>query len=283
MRFNPMQLISRGYWDQADDGTGQGGGTGGGSGDGQGDGDGQGTGQGGSGDGQGTGGTRPSDAEAKLLREIMDKKDKLRATQAQVDELSKKLKDFDGIDPVQVRQLLADMEAKKVSDLEAKGQWDALKGQMVTQHAKQVEELGAKLSDAQQATATLQAQIAELTVGNAFGNSTYIASKLDLPPAKIRVLFGSHFEQVDGKVIGYNKPAGEAGRAPLVGADGEALSFDEALDRLVQADPDKDRLLKSQMKPGAASGTAGGAAPVKQEANLSGRERIMAGLLARKK
>ena len=40
------------------------------------------------------------------------------------------------------------------------------------------------------------------------------------------------------------------GREPLVTSSGEPLSFDEAMKRIIEADPDRERLLRSKSKAG---------------------------------
>lgn len=97
--------------------------------------------------------------------------------------------------------------------------------------------------------------ISELTVGSAFAQSQFIRDELALTPSKTRVVYGNHFEFVDGKVVAFDKPAGAANRTPLVDAQGEPLAFEAALKKIVDADPDRDQLLRSKMKQGAASTT----------------------------
>jgi hypothetical protein len=277
-KFNPVQaLIHRGYWAPADDGTGSGGGGGSGSGEGGegGDGASEGTGdEGGAGEGggQGDGGDtkpKPTDSEAKLLKEVMERKTALKEANKALAEANKKLAAYDGVNP---------------EEIEAKGQWDALKTQMAEQHKKDIGAKDAAIAERDTALSAANAKIAELTVGNAFGASSYIAKEMDLPVSKVRQLFGPHFEFDGTKVVGYTKPAGSKDRVALVGSDGEPLSFEDALKKLVESDPDKDRLLKSTLAAGAGSGTertAGGPAAVAQE--LTGRDRIAAALKARQK
>jgi hypothetical protein len=76
-------------------------------------------------------------------------------------------------------------------------------------------------------------------------------------------------------VVAYDKPAGATDRTVLVDGSGNPLSFDKAIERIVDADPDRDTLRKSKMRAGAGSNNDGGKPPV----NIgSGRERIQAAL-----
>lgn len=258
-------LVARGYWEEADADGGKGGGVT--------------TDEGGKKDDN-----RPSDEVAKLLKENMGKKTKIK-------ELEDQLRRFDGIDPEQVRALLdaeksrkdkeaSDEKARVEKELEERKQWEALKMQMADEHGKQTKALNDQI-------AALQAQIAErdgkmddLAVGNAFANSKFVNDELILTPAKARKLYSDHVEVVDGEVVVHDKPKGSTGRAPLVDASGTPLSFDAAIRRLVDADPDKDRIVRAKIKGGAGSNSSGQRTDKVDVDNLRGTERISAALAA---
>lgn len=232
-------------------------------------------------EGDGEKGGKPSDAEVKLLREVMKHK-----TSAK--ELADKLKAFDGIDPDMVKQLIADKaaadqakaEAEK-AELEKKGEWERLKAQMAEENGKVVTSIKTELTQRQSALDAAQAQIVELTIGQNFTSNGFIKDELTLTPSKARTIYGSHFEITDGQMVAYDKPRGAANRTPLVDAAGEHLTFDAAIRKLVDADPDRDSILRAKAKPGAGSGSkkGGETAPTeKKDAGLSPTERIAAGL-----
>lgn len=235
-------------------------------------------------------GKKPTDAEAKLLKEVMEKKKDLKAAQDQLAQVTERLKAFDGIDPAEVKKLLAAQAeaeaAKKAAEeakLRAEGNWDALKKQMNDAHAKELKARDDQVIALQDTTKSLNDQIADLTVGNAFGNSRFITEELTLTPGKTRALFGSHFEYKDGKVIGHNKPAGAKDRAMLVDGKGDPLPFEDAVRALIEGDADADRLIKSRLKAGAGSGTLQvGDADKSRQRTLSAREKIAAGLKEKK-
>lgn len=280
-----MDPAGEGGSDAGGTGTGAGGdaGAGAGAGEGgeagQGEGAGAGAGQGsGSGEGEGDKGkAKPSDAEAKLLKEVMDKKRALETANEQLTQVTAKLKDFEGLDIAKVRQMLADAEEAERKQAEARGDYEKLKKQMADSHATEKTTLQSQVEAAAQANAQLQKQIADLTVGGSFSQSSFIGEDLTLPVSKARALYGSHFEFKDGAVVGYDKPAGAADRAPLVNAAGNPLSFDEALRKIVDADPDKDQLYRSKVKPGAGSTTTK-AKVVERNDSLTGIARIEQGL-----
>lgn len=242
----------------------------GGSGDGgKGGDDGKG-GQGGSGD---DGKPKLTDNEAKLLKEVMQKKDALKDAQTKLDEANARLKAFEGIDPAEVRKLLDEKKAAETAQLEAKGEYERVKARMAEEHANQIQAKDAQIQERDTTITKLQAQIADLTVGQQFSQSQFIGEELTLTPAKARVVYGDHFDIVDGKVVAYDKPRGAANRTPLVDQLGNNLAFDDALRKIVEADPDKDHLIRSKVKPGAGS-DSNAKADVGKKLNTEGMDSI---------
>ncbi len=223
----------------------------------------------------------PTDEEARLLKEVMKKKEKVDELTVQVGQLNavaKQLEELGGLEAV--KALVTSKKDAELKDLESKGQWETLRARMAEENEKIVKAAVEKATTTEVALAQARLEIDNLTVGGAFANSKFIGEDMLNPPNKMRALYGSHFDRVDGQTVGYDKPRGEAGRAPIVGADGKALGFDEALKRIVDSDPDKDSLYKSKIRPGAASDsrrqTPGKTGP--ETSSMSGVERIAAGL-----
>ncbi len=232
-----------------------------------------------------TGKAGMSDSDAKLLKELMAQKNRAKELAAELEGAKKRLSDFDGVDPAKARKLLADEEEAARKAAEARGEYDRLLAQMGERHQAEQAALNGRLSEAQTTVTALQKEIAELTVGSAFSGSAFVSSDLTLTATKARVIYGSHFEYKDGKVVGYDKPAGASDRTMLVSSTGEALSFDEALRVLVEKDPDRDRLLRGKAKAGAGSATvtkgakaATELAEKSAESKLTGAAKIAAGL-----
>lgn len=232
---------------------------------------------------------KPSDAEAKLLKEVMEKKEALNkakqaadAAKTEAEELRAKLAAFDGVDLNQVKEMLKERAEKETAELEKKGEWDRLKAQMAEQHQKEVERLKAELtnpvSELTEKLTKREREIHELTIGRSFSESPFIRDGLTLTPSKARVIYGAHFELADGKVIGYDKPAGSENRTPLVDANGDALSFEKAMEKLVELDPDRDNLLKSKLRAGSGSDNDADAKRKEKTVELRGRDRIQAAL-----
>ena len=229
---------------------------------------------GGSPAGEGAGGRKPSDDEAKLIKEVMVKKKKLEAAEAKTAELEARLSKFEGIDPEAIRAMLKEKQDAETAQLEAKGEWSRLKEQMAQMHSQEVGTVKEQLTAIQSENARLQGVISELTVGNAFASSPFIKEDLTLPTSKVRVFYGSHFEFKDGQIVAFDKPAGAGERTMLVDAKGDPLHFEDALKKIVDSDPDRDQILKSKMKAGAGSKTTGKEPPAQKFEQPRGVSRI---------
>lgn len=264
MKFRNMWLK---YYAQADDGMGgkgAGGGTdGAGAGDegkgdeGKGKGD-EGKGEEGKGEegkGKGKDGDdKLTDKEAQLLKDLMKHKDNAKTEKAAREALEAKLKEFEGIDPAAVRELLKQKRQAEEEELERKGQWDALKANMAKEHQTEKASLESRIAELTAQLSERNTQIDELTIGSRFSSSEFITKETTIAsPAKARALYGAHFDLVDGVLTGFDKPRGAKDRAPLVDASGNALPFDSAMRKIIEADPDKEALLRAKGKQGAGS------------------------------
>jgi hypothetical protein len=195
----------------------------------------------------------PTDAEAKLLREVMAYKQKIADAQ-------ETLKKFEGIDPEQVKALIAEKaaaeaEKRKAEEekLKAAGDFDALKRRMAEEHQKELDKLKVDMAAEQKKLSGMIGQMHDLTVGSSFASSKFIIDETILTPSKARAIYGDHFEVTDGRVMAYDRPRSVDGRQPMVDARGEPLPFDEAMKRIVEADADRDQLLRSKIRAGAGS------------------------------
>ncbi|MEX9786072.1 DUF6651 domain-containing protein [Providencia manganoxydans] len=217
--------------------------------------------------------------KANLIKETMKRKGDNKT-------LSEKLAAFGDATPEQIKELL---EAKKTAEeaeqrrqqeeQEKRGEFDAVKKQMVEAHKAELQERDNLIATLQSEKQTLGSQILELTVGSAFSGSNFLREETLITPSKARVIFGSHFEvNEDGQIVGYDKPAGAKDRSVLVGGDGSPLGFEQAIERILKADPEADALLRSKAKPGTGSGTDKGTGGTPQSKELSAGDKIAAGL-----
>lgn len=141
-------------------------------------------------------------------------------------------------------------------ELERRGEFDAVKKQMVEAHGKDLEGRDSRISALEAEIAGMKSKLVEKTIGTSFGESPFLREKVLMTPAKARVVYGNHFEiNEDGQVVGYDKPAGAKDRAVLVDGNGSPLAFEGAIERILRADPEVDALLRSEAKQGVGSKT----------------------------
>lgn len=221
------------------------------------------------------GSRKPTDEEARLIKENMKRKATEKALKEELEALKQSVA---GLDLTEVRALLAERRTAEEKQLEAKGDYERLKQRMAEEHQTTVGSLNAKIAELQEALGKRDSTISELTVGTQFNSSQYINGELVLTPAKARALYGSHFEIEDGKVVGYDKPRGAAGRTALVDAYGAAIPFDAAMAKIIEADPERDSLIRSKAKAGAGSGSKPTTKAPDLNVNATGVSRISAGL-----
>lgn len=217
--------------------------------------------------------------KAKLLREVMDKKTKLQAAEKKAADAAAALAAYEGIDASRAKELAKKEKDAETAAAEARGDFDRVKQMMAEEHAKATKTLEDQIAELRQLRQADADMINNLTVGNDFGASTFIKDSLTLTPSKARTIYGAHFEVQDGRTVAYDKPAGKQNRTMLVNASGDPLSFDEAFKRIIDADPDKDTLLKAKIAPGSGSKNENVKPPVRQEdTGLYGKSRIAAAL-----
>ncbi len=224
-----------------------------------------------------------SDEAAKLMKEVMKKKEALQAAEREAAALKEQLSRFEGVDLDQYKKLVEEKKAAELQELERRGEFDRIREQMVKQHEEEVkalrEQLDGTKGEASSKLKEYETRLTELTIGRSFSDSAFIRSELvdALTPAKVRALFGSHFEVKDDQVVAYDKPAGAKDRTVLVDASGNPLAFEAAIRKIIDTDPDRDSMLKSKLKPGAGSNNDPGAKPPAPKV-ASGAERIKAAL-----
>ena len=162
-----------------------------------------------------------------------------------------KLKAFDGI---------TDAEAAKkalatVQNLDDKKLIDAGEAERVKSEAIKVYE--EKLAAAEAATAKVQQQFHNELIGGSFARSKLIADKLVIPADVAQAFFGRHFGiSEDGRIVAKDAQGNEIYSRTR---PGEKAGFDEALEALIDAYPNKDSILKGGGATGA--GTVPGGAP----------------------
>ena len=220
-----------------------------------------------------------SDKEAALLKEVMTRKKAQKETQDKLNELSEKFKQYEGLDVEKMRALLKEKEDAETDQLTKQGEWERLKARMADEHSISLGKAAGDLATLQAELETRNKLVFELTIGNDFSTSKFVSEELTLTPNKARIVYDNHFQVEDGKTVGYDKPIGAKDRTPLVDAKGDPLTFELALRKIIDADPDKDSLIRSKIKPGSQSGTQTLVKPIDiGKAEMTGVSRISAGL-----
>lgn len=219
--------------------------------------------------------TKPAKEDESLLREVMAKKQ-------QILELQARLANFDGIDPEEARKLAKDAAEAEKLEAERRGEFDRVKAMMAEEHGKELAKIKEEAEALRTELASKNTVIDGLTLGSSFSNSEFIKNELSLSSTKTRALYGNHFEVKDGVTVAYDKPVGAKDRTMLVDGSGNPLNFEDALKRIVDADPDKKSIMKARTNPGASGGTTSSDAKPKEPSKdgLHGAARIAAGLNA---
>lgn len=225
---------------------------------------------------------KPSDAEAKLLKDLMGHKSKAKELETQLTALKGALGDVSVDD---IKTILAERKENARKELEKRGEYDRILEQVKTEHAKELDTLKAELDSTKLLVSQKDETLVEMTVGRAFSESPFIREKSLIPPSIARKEFGTHVDLVDGVAVVYDKPRGSAERTPIVGADGKPKSFEDGIQALYASHPDGAGLIRAQGKPGAGSGSQdlGGLKPQqlkdqKKNDGLAGVDRIAAAL-----
>jgi hypothetical protein len=224
------------------------------------------------------GGQKPTDAEAKLLKENMKKKEDLRKANEELTRARQALAAYDGLNPEEAKRLKAEKKTAEEAQLAAKGEWETLKARMIEEHTNANKTKDTTIQTLSTENASLKSQIEELTVGQSFAQSEFIKEDTVYTPAKARKVFGEHFDVVDGAVVGFDKPRGAAGRTPLVDQYGNNMPFEAAMAKLVEMDPDKDSILKSKVKQGAGSTSKSKTVERQEPKSMDAVSKIGAGL-----
>lgn len=191
-----------------------------------------------------------TDKEAELLKDVMKHKERAKKAEEQLELLKKSYGD---VAPEEVAELIKKRKDEETKVLEDKGEYERIKKQLVEERNNTVATLEKRIQDLEKENADKDEVIGNLTVGHEFNRSKFIAEQLVLPPNKARELYGAYFDVVDGVVTAYDKPKGANERTILIDSQGNPLPFDQALERIIGQDPEKDYLMKSKVKLGANS------------------------------
>lgn len=194
---------------------------------------------------------------ALLLAKAEAKKAKAAATRAR-----KEAERFKGIDPEKARadaKAVADAEKARIAAEKAaataEGNFERLRELQNEEATAAIEAANARAAAAEAKLASMEERLNRSNRAAAFANSNFVTAETILSPAKAERLYGDHVEIEDGEIVVYDAPAGANKRTKIMDARGNPLPFDQAIRKVVEADPDKDTILRSAIKPGASSKT----------------------------
>jgi hypothetical protein len=188
--------------------------------------------------------------------------------QAELAARDARLATYDGLDPEAAKAAIAaksEAEAARVAaeraKAEAEGNWERVRELMVEERDAREAKLKAEIDELRSGNQSTQQRLDSLTLDRAFSDSKFIRDDVALSPAKIRHLFNDYVDLVDGSPVVYDKPKDAKGRTLVTDGNGKALAFNDAIKKVIEADPDKDSMLKSDARAGAGSrGNEGGKA-----------------------
>lgn len=216
------------------------------------------------------------DEKAKLIKDTMKWKDQARRFKEQLDEITKEL---NGIDPATARKLAEEAKERERTEMEKKGEYERIVAQMREENEKLIQEKDELLKAVQSERDSLAQQVEDLTIGVKFRESEFIQKESAIPASFAQKEFKDFFEMEDGVLVPYTAPRGAKDRAPMVDANGNPKSFDEALSVLFKQHPEAKRLVKTPIKPGAGSNNNPNAKETKNaNSGVRGLGKIEAGL-----
>ena len=161
----------------------------------------------------------------------------------------KAVKAFDGIaDPDAARKAMA-----TVQNLDEKKLIDS--GEVDKANAARDKGWQDKLTAAETRAAANEAALYGEKIGGSFARSKFIADKAAIPADFLQSRFGHHFKVEDGQTAAYDA-AGN--RIYSRTKPGEVAGFEEAIEMLVDAHPQRDSILKGNSNGGSGARNGGG-------------------------
>ena len=172
----------------------------------------------------------------------------------QAEELSAKLKAFEGFDPEVIKRNAEIAEKFKEHEAIKNGEIEKLKNELVSTSEKKIKEWEQKYNQlnetARQREERLNNEINNSILDSMFSGSEYVKKNVEMPVRGLRALFANRFK-VDPETRKVYAVDEEGNTLLSENKIGAVASFEEALELLIKRDPDRDRILK-------ATGTAGG-------------------------
>jgi len=161
----------------------------------------------------------------------------------------KALKAFEGIsDPeaaLRAMTTLKNLDDKKLVDA----------GEVEKVKAEAIKAVRAEFEPIVKERDSLKGELYGEKIGGSFARSKFIADKIAIPSDLLQARFGNNFEIKDGKIVAKD----HAGNAIYSRAKpGEVADFEEAIEMLVDAYPQKDSIMKGTGSSGSGARPGGG-------------------------
>lgn len=168
------------------------------------------------------------------------------------------VKVFEGLDPEAARKALETVKSLDDKKLIDAGKVDEIKAEVGNSWKLKLEETEkayqAKLEEKDGVIKDRDAQIYSLMVTGQFSRSQFISEKIAVPVGMMEATFGPSFKVEEGKVVAYQNGNKIYSRQK----PGELAEFDEALEILVDAFPQKEQILKGTGNTGGGTPPGGG-------------------------
>lgn len=159
------------------------------------------------------------------------------------------LKKFEGITDIEAAkkalETVKNLDDKKLIDA---GDAEKVKAEVIRQYEEKLKAKDAEITTAQQA-------LHQEVIGGSFARSKFIAEKLSIPVDMVQAAFAKHFSYENGGLL-----AKDVNGNVIYSRErpGETANFEEAIEQLVMAYPNKEHILKPSGNSGGGSGNQAG-------------------------
>lgn len=164
------------------------------------------------------------------------------------EEALSKLKLYEGLEPEAARKALETVSKLNAKELIESGKVDELKNQITQQFSSQ-------LAEKENALKELTSKLDSLHINNVFANSEFIRNSIAVPRDMFEATFRNNFKVENGQVVAYGK---DGNRLFSKTKAGEYADAEESLQLLVDSHPQKDIILRADVKSGTGNSGAGG-------------------------
>ena len=188
--------------------------------------------------------------DAKQARDkIHELNEESKKRRLRIDELEKAMKPYEGFDIEAAKKAIETVKNFNDKQLVDANEVEKLKKSIGEAHELNTEKLKKSFSDERDRLnldiEKLNKKIRTLTISNLFANSSYVKEKLLIPWDMAENFFGHQFKLEDIKGVTHVIPYDSIGEKILSQKNpGEIADFEEALPRIVEKYPYKDKIIK---------------------------------------